>query len=334
MAPVQWNVERVSLRRRYTHRQQLDHGYINFTMPSLEDGAPLWLLGHANTPLVPVAFEYASLSTNDPRDAWAGAANVSDWLKAARTARSDSAGRAPEAHSGPPDPEGRASLEASKGMDAAGSSDPFFRRATFVHTYRVMPVLYRIQEGVAVVALTASGFEELRSALDAIGDDPAWCPRMPLAFDLRGEPPKVRYSDIASRLQILSEMREQFGPRWAFLIDTGPLRPGIWRMLSLFRAQEGLEVALFTEWTGVAAWLSEKPTNPGFEFRVYVGTDETGSFALLLREGDLLDPGVSWRLVGATDDEGIALGFLRIAEAETEAAKRDRHRVIRKPLQE
>src|SRR5512139_1825704 len=192
-------------------------------------------------------------------------------------------------------------------MDAPESSDPFSRRATFVHTYVFMPVLYRMQEGVAVLALTASGFEELRSALDAIGNDPAWFPRMPLVFDLRGEPPKVRYSDIASRLQILAEMPEQFGPRWAFLIDAGPLRPGIWRMLSLFRAQEGLEVAVFTEWTGAALCLSEKPKNPGFEFRVYVGTDENGSFAVLLREGELLDPSVSWTLVGATDDEGIAL---------------------------
>jgi hypothetical protein len=88
--------------------------YATFTMPTVEEGGGLWqtlrvyfqgnvtagttidvraeakivpgwdtvvLLGHTNTPVLPVRLGYAALSGDDPRDAYAGEAYVSDWVK-------------------------------------------------------------------------------------------------------------------------------------------------------------------------------------------------------------------------------------------------------------
>jgi len=87
-------------------------GYVTYVMPSAEAGGALWqtlrvtcavsgaagdgyfevkivpgwdtiaLLGHTNSPANPIRFSYAALTGNDPRDAYGGGANVSDWVKA------------------------------------------------------------------------------------------------------------------------------------------------------------------------------------------------------------------------------------------------------------
>lgn len=186
-----------------------------------------------------------------------------------------------------------------------------------------MAIQYQIKDGAVVLSLVeTSGFTQLGSALDAIDDDPAWVPRMPLMFDLRGEPPKVRYEDVGLRLELLRQMRMRFGSRWAFLVDSLPARAGIRQMASALREHGGLDVALFGDWQNAILWLKEKPPPETFAFRVYIGTDEAGSFAWLCRGGEQLESGVSWRLVGATDDEDTALGLLKVAGEEGRAANR------------
>lgn len=185
-----------------------------------------------------------------------------------------------------------------------------------------MAIQYQIKDGAVVLSLIeTAGFAQLGSALDAIANDPAWVLRMPLLFDLRGEPRKAGYEHVGLRLELLRQMRMRFGSRWALVVDSLPARAGFRQMASALREHGGLDVELFCDWQNAILWSREKPPPETFEFRVYVGTDEAGTFAWLCRGGEQLEPGVSWRLVGATDDEDTALGLLKIAGEESRAAK-------------
>lgn len=121
-----------------------------------------------------------------------------------------------------------------------------------------MAVQYEIENGVLILRLAEEGFSHLRVALRAATEDPAARPAMPLLLDLRGEPRNVRYEDVRWRTEILAEMREQFGPRWAFLTDLDPARRGIARMFRVFSEVEGLDVGLFTDQDEAVRWLREE----------------------------------------------------------------------------
>ena len=69
----------------------------------------------------------------------------------------------------------------------------------------------------------------------------------------------VRYDDIAWRMQILASMREQFGPRWAFLTGTDSTTVGVGKMFRVFSEIEGLEVGLFADRNEALSWLSQRP---------------------------------------------------------------------------
>jgi hypothetical protein len=125
-----------------------------------------------------------------------------------------------------------------------------------------MAVRYQIEKGVVVLSLATEGFAYLRDALRVVAHDPAARPKMPLLIDLQYEPIGVHYDDIDSRVQILAEMREQFGPRWAFLTGTGPLTAGVGRMFAVFSEAEGLEVGMFAYEDEALRWLTEAP-EPG-----------------------------------------------------------------------
>ena len=185
-----------------------------------------------------------------------------------------------------------------------------------------MAIQYEIEDGVVILRATADGFTHLRAALDAVNTDPAARPRMPLLFDLRGEPPAVRYKDIRSRMQILTEMRQQFGGRWAFLVDPGPLRAGIAQMIAALAGQLNLDIESFNDSKRAMGWLTGTDANATFKFRIYVGRDESGFFAWLRREDETPEGAVSWRLTGATDDEDYALQLLALAQAEATVANR------------
>jgi hypothetical protein len=120
-----------------------------------------------------------------------------------------------------------------------------------------MAVCYRIEKGVVVLGLATEGFTYLRDALHAVAHDPAAYARMPLLIDLRCEPVGVRYDDIHWRVRILAEMREQFGPRWAFLTGTGPVTVGVGKMFAVFSEAEGLEVGMFAEEDEALRWLTD-----------------------------------------------------------------------------
>jgi hypothetical protein len=138
-----------------------------------------------------------------------------------------------------------------------------------------MAIQYEIEDGVLMLRLAAEGFSHLRSALRAAAGDAAARPTMPLLLDLRGEPPTARYEDIRWRTEILAEMREQFGPRWAFLIDPDPARNGIGQMFAVFSRVHGLDVGLFTDkrsafrWLWEAEMLKDDPP-PGSRVRILV----------------------------------------------------------------
>ncbi len=122
-----------------------------------------------------------------------------------------------------------------------------------------MPIRYRVKRGVLVLEVAPQGFAELRGALRAAAADPASRPNMPLLIDVRTEVPGVRYEDIQHRLQILSEMRAQFGPRWAIVTGTGPVRVGVGRLFAVFSEIEGLEVGVFADEAVALTWLREQP---------------------------------------------------------------------------
>jgi hypothetical protein len=118
-------------------------------------------------------------------------------------------------------------------------------------------VCYQIERGVVILSLATEGYAYLRDALHAAARDPAAYAKMPLLIDLRCEPIRVRYDDIRWRVQILAEMREQFGPRWAFLTGTEPVSVGVGRMFAVFSEIEGLEVGMFADKDDAIRWLTD-----------------------------------------------------------------------------
>jgi hypothetical protein len=82
---------------------------------------------------------------------------------------------------------------------------------------------------------------------------------MPLLLDLRYEPIGVHYDDVHWRVQILAQMREQFGPRWAFVTGTEPVSVGVGRMFRVFSEAAGLEVGMFADKAEALQWLKEAP---------------------------------------------------------------------------
>jgi hypothetical protein len=122
-----------------------------------------------------------------------------------------------------------------------------------------MAICYHIETGVVILSQASEGYAYLRDAVHAAAHDPAAYPKMPLLIDVQCEPIRVRYDDILWRVQILAEMREQFGPRWAFLTGTGPVSVGVGRMFAVFSEAEGLEVGMFAEKDEALQWLTEAP---------------------------------------------------------------------------
>jgi hypothetical protein len=118
-------------------------------------------------------------------------------------------------------------------------------------------ILYDIEDGVLTLRVAEEGFVFLRDALDVAAHDPASRPRMPLLLDVRTEPRSHRYEDARWRVQILDEMREQFGPRWAFLTRTDQVPVGVRSMLAVFASVEGVHVRLFAEKDAAFRWLQE-----------------------------------------------------------------------------
>jgi hypothetical protein len=121
-----------------------------------------------------------------------------------------------------------------------------------------LAIQYEIKSGVVILRVGTEGHTHLRDALCAARRDLAARPTMPLLFDLRGEAPNVRYEDARWRVEILAEMRLEFGPRWAFLTGTGPVRTGIGRMFATFSEIEGLDVGLFVDEAVALRWLAER----------------------------------------------------------------------------
>ena len=119
-----------------------------------------------------------------------------------------------------------------------------------------MPIVYQIESSVLVLKVAPEGFAELRGALHAAATDPVAHPKMPLLIDVRTEVPGTRYEDVRLRVQILSDMREQFGPRWAIVTGTGPVPLGVGRMFAVFSEIEGLEVGLFADTDEAIHWLA------------------------------------------------------------------------------
>jgi hypothetical protein len=120
-------------------------------------------------------------------------------------------------------------------------------------------VQYEIEKGVVVLRLAPEGFFHLSTALRAAAKDQGSRTGMPLLLDLRGEPPRVHYGDMHRRTEILAQMREQFGPRWAFLVDLDPARPCIARMFATFSEVRGLNLGLFSDKDEALRWLRRRP---------------------------------------------------------------------------
>ena len=99
----------------------------------------------------------------------------------------------------------------------------------------------------------------LRDALDAVAADSRARPKMPVLLDVRNEPAGVHHNDVRWRVLILSQMRQQFGPRWAILTGTGPVPVGVGRMFAVFSEIEGLEVGMFADEDAALTWLREQP---------------------------------------------------------------------------
>jgi hypothetical protein len=119
-------------------------------------------------------------------------------------------------------------------------------------------IQYRIESGVLILRVASEGFAFLRDALRTAASDPAARPGMPLLLDVRTEPSSHRYEDARWRMQILADMREQFGPRWALLCGRDPVPVGVGRMVAVFSGIDGLEVGLFAEKHTALRWLREE----------------------------------------------------------------------------
>jgi hypothetical protein len=117
-------------------------------------------------------------------------------------------------------------------------------------------VRYQIEKGVVILGLATEGFAYLRDALHAVARDPAAYRKMPLLIDLRCQPIGVRYDDLHWRVQILAEMREQFGPRWAFVTGAGPVTVGVGRMFAVLSEAEDFEVGMFADEDEAFRWLT------------------------------------------------------------------------------
>ncbi len=122
----------------------------------------------------------------------------------------------------------------------------------------IVVVRYEIEDGVLVLTVAVEGFAMLRDALDAAADDPRARPKMPVLFDVRN-PASGHYEDVGWRVLILSQMRQQFAPRWAILTGTAPVPAGVGRMFALFSKIEALEVGIFADGDAAFAWLREPP---------------------------------------------------------------------------
>jgi hypothetical protein len=120
-----------------------------------------------------------------------------------------------------------------------------------------MAVCYQIENGVVIFSLAAEGYAYLRDALHAVARDPAAYRKMPLLIDVRCEPIRVRYDDVHSRVQILADMREQFGSRWALLTGTEPASVGVGKMFAVFSEAEGLDVGMFADKDEAIQWLTD-----------------------------------------------------------------------------
>jgi len=123
----------------------------------------------------------------------------------------------------------------------------------------VVAIAYEIEDGVLILRVATGGYPFLRDALLSAKSDPMSRPEMPLLVDLRGEPVGVHYEDVRWRVEILKEMRQQFGPRWAIATDAGPVRAGVGRMFAVFSESEGLEVGLFADEAAALTWLRAQP---------------------------------------------------------------------------
>ena len=120
-----------------------------------------------------------------------------------------------------------------------------------------MAIQYQIKGTVLTLKVAPEGFAELRSALRAAATDPRARPRMPLLIDLRTEANGVRYEDVRYRVEIMAEMRHQFGPRWAIVTGTQAVPVGVGRMFAAFSEIEGLDVGMFADEDDAIRWLME-----------------------------------------------------------------------------
>jgi hypothetical protein len=121
-----------------------------------------------------------------------------------------------------------------------------------------MAIRYEIEGGVLVLELALEGFARLRDALESAVADPAASPKMALLLDVRSDVPGVHYEGAHWRAQVLWQMRERLGPRWAILTAAGPLRVGVGRMFTILSRIEGLEVRIFAEKEAALAWLQQE----------------------------------------------------------------------------
>jgi hypothetical protein len=124
-------------------------------------------------------------------------------------------------------------------------------------------IQYEVEDGVVILRVAPAGFTFLRDALCAVATDPAARPKMPLLIDVRTEPGSHRYEDVRWRVQILDEMREQFGPRWAFLTGPDDVPLGVRSMLAVFASVGRLRVRMFAEKDAAFRWLREGTEDAG-----------------------------------------------------------------------
>jgi len=117
-------------------------------------------------------------------------------------------------------------------------------------------IQYQFEGTVLTLRVAPEGFEELRSALRAAATDTRARSGMPLLIDVRCEVAGIRYEDIRYRVEILAEMRQMFGPRWAIVTGTQVAPVGVGRMFAVFSEIEGLEVGLFADKGEAIDWLT------------------------------------------------------------------------------
>jgi hypothetical protein len=120
-----------------------------------------------------------------------------------------------------------------------------------------VPTLCRTDRSVLVLDEGSAGSSELRDALRAAASDPAWTSRTPLLIDLRAEVAGSRCEDVRVRIQVLSEMRQRFGSRWAILSGTHNVPASVARMFAALSEIESLDVGLFADEDEAIRWLTE-----------------------------------------------------------------------------